>query len=84
MIIVAIPISIPIVVMIIPVPLAVPATLIFIPPAMVAIPALLSGFMEFMTCTFRLLALRPVMFDGFMEPVIGVRNSALAIVILGA
>jgi len=73
-----------IVVVIIPVAVAVPPMLVFVPPTMVAVPAPLSCFVQLLAPAIGLPARGAMMFDRFMQPVIGTRHSPLAIIVIGA
>jgi hypothetical protein len=73
-----------IVIVIIPIPLGVPAVVIFTPPTMAVVPAMLTGFAQFVTPVVCLLALVAMMFDCFVQVVVGFGNAALAIVVGGA
>jgi hypothetical protein len=73
-----------IVVVIIPVAVGMPPMLMFVPPAMVAVPAPLSCFVQLLAPAFGLPARGSMMFDRFMQPVIGTRHSPLAIIVIGA
>jgi hypothetical protein len=57
---------------------------IFIPPTFVAVPAVLARFMQLRTRMIRLPALAPMMLDGFMKTMIGLRDTPLADVVIGA
>jgi len=76
-------VAVTVVVMIVPVALAVPAMFVFIPPSVVSAPAVLTGFMEFVAGAVGLRAVPAMMLSGFVEPVIGPGNAALAIVFVG-
>ena len=69
------------VIFVVPVLLRVPAMLILVPPAMPAVPAVLSRLAQVMASMLRLRALVPVMFNGFMQTVIGAGNTVLTIVV---
>ena len=73
-----------IVVVVIIVVLGVPAMTVFIPPAMTVSPAILARFVQFMTSVVCLLALPAMMLDGFMKTVIGLGDTPLAIILIGA
>jgi len=83
---IAIVISVPIVVMVVIVPIAlgVPTMPVFIPPTMIAAPAVLARFAQLVPSFVRLLALAPMMLDGVMKAVIRPGNSLLVIVVIGA
>jgi hypothetical protein len=76
-------IVIPIVVMVVPIVLGVPAMLVLIPPAMIVVPAVVARFAKLVPGFVRLLALGPMMFDGFMEVTICLGDSLLAVVVTG-
>jgi hypothetical protein len=61
-----------------------PATLVFIPPSMSGVPAVLPRFAEFMTPGFGLPAPVAIMINGCVQPVVRARDAALAIVVIGA
>lgn|SRR5579864_923615 len=77
-------IPIVIVVAVIPIVLGAPAMTVFIPPPMPVSPAILARFVQFMTSVVRLLALSPMMLDGFMKTMIGPRDTPLAIILIRA
>src|ERR1700739_2696366 len=70
-----------IVIPIIPIALIVPAVPIFVPPAIVRLPAIFALFVQFVARLGRLPALITVMLNGLMQPVIGMGNAAPAIII---
>jgi hypothetical protein len=74
-------IAVVIMVVVIPIVIRTPAMLVFIPPSMIRVPAVLPGFVQHVAPMFRLLALIAVVLDGFVQLVIGFRNASLAIVI---
>jgi hypothetical protein len=76
-------IVIPIVVAIVPIVLGVPAMLVLIPPTVIVVPAVVARFAKLVTSFVRLLALGPMMLDGFMEVTICLGDSLLAIVVTG-
>jgi hypothetical protein len=73
-----------VVIVIIPIAFRVPATLVFIPPSMVAVPAALPRFAQFMTrvCSLPAPIAKPC--NGSVQSVIRARNAPLAIVFVGA
>lgn len=73
-----------VVIVIIPIAFRVPATLMFIPPSMVAVPAALPRFAQFMARVCRLPAPIAMPGNGLIESVICARDAALAIVFVGA
>jgi hypothetical protein len=73
-----------IVVMIVPVALGAPAMPVFIPPAMPVLPTKFARFAQLVPGFVCLLALAPMMFDGFMKVMIRPGDSLLAIVVIGA
>ncbi len=85
MVVVSIPIAIPIacaiMVVVVPILLVMPTMSILIPPAIVSPPAPLAFLTQFVTRIVCLRALVPIMFNGFVQSVIGARDSALTIVI---
>ena len=62
----------------------VPALTVFVPPAMTMCPAAPAGFGEFVAPVVGRLAEIAVIFDGFVEVVIGLRNVSAAVVTIGA
>jgi hypothetical protein len=81
MVVVVIASAITIVVVVVPVSLRMPAMLILVPPSTIRPVASLPFFMELMARFVRLPALVTVVFNGFVQPVVCVRNAALAIVV---
>src|ERR1700756_347452 len=84
MLAIAIAIPIAVVVMIVPVALGAPAMPVFIPPAMPVLPTKFARFAQLVPGFVCLLALAPMMFDGFMKVMIRPGDSLLAIVVIGA
>jgi hypothetical protein len=76
-------IVIAIMVMIVPVAIGVPAMAVFIPPFVVPAPASLAGLMQVVARVVRLLAVPAMMFNSFVEPVIGLGNATLAVIVIG-
>jgi hypothetical protein len=70
-----------VVIAVIPIAVAVPTVFIFIPPAVIAGVAALASFVQFMTRVLCLFTVPAMVFDGFVKPVIGPGNAALAIVV---
>lgn len=68
-------------IVVVPIPLGPPAMAIFIPPAVIRPPAPLALFAQFVTRIVGLRALVSIVFDGFVQPVVGPRNPALTIVV---
>ena len=54
---------------------------VFIPPLVMLAPATLAGFMQFPPLVIRLPAIAPVMLNGFMQIVLGMRDSPLAMLL---
>jgi hypothetical protein len=77
-------IAVTIVVVVVPIAVGVPTMLVFIPPAMGAVPAILARFVQFMPRMIRLFAFAAVMLDGFMKTMIGPGDAFLASVVIGA
>src|SRR6266436_1687807 len=73
-----------IVIVVVPIAVGVPTMLVFIPPAMSAVPAIFARFVQFMASVVRLLALTPMMFDGLMKTMIGPGDAPLASIVIGA
>jgi hypothetical protein len=73
-----------IVIVVIPIAFRVPATLVFVPPSMVAVPAALPRFAQFMACVCSLPAPIAMPCNGLIESVIRACNAPLAIVFVGA
>ena len=69
-----------VVVVLVPVAFGVPAVLVLIPPAMLFTPATLPRFVQFTTLVVGLRAVPSVSLDGLVEFVLGVNDSALAVV----
>ena len=76
--------AVTVVIVVIPIAFRVPATLVFIPPSMVAVPAALPRFAQFMArvCSLPAPIAKPC--NGSVQSVIRARNAALAIVFVGA
>jgi hypothetical protein len=72
-----------VVVMIVPIAIGVPAVAVFIPPFVEPAPASLPDLMQTVARTVRLLAVLAMMFNGFVELVIGLGRAMLAIVAIG-
>jgi hypothetical protein len=77
-------IAVMIVVVVVPVAIGMPTMLVFIPPTMSAVPAILARLVQFMASVVRLPALTPMTLDGFVKMMIGPRNAPLASVVIGA
>jgi hypothetical protein len=75
--------SVLIVVVVIPIALSMPAMCVFIPPTVIGAPAVLARFVKLMTSAFGLLTVITMMLDGFVQPVVGARDAALAFVGVG-
>jgi len=76
-------VTIAVVIVVIPIAFRVPATLVFIPPSMVAVPAALPRFAQFMArvCSLPAPIAKPC--NGSVQSVIRARNAALAIAFVG-
>jgi hypothetical protein len=74
-------IAVMIMVVVIPITIRTPAMSVFIPPAMIGIPAVLARIVQLMAPLFSLLTLGAVMLDSFVQFVIGFRDASLAVVI---
>ncbi len=76
--------TIAVVIVVIPIAFRVPATLVFIPPSMVAVPAAFSRFAQFMprVCSLPAPIAKPC--NGSVQSVIRARNAALAVAFVGA
>ena len=83
MVVVAIVVAVMIVVAIVPIVFGAPAVSMFIPPAVVSIPTTLTGFTQLIPRPLSLPASDAVVLNGFVEPVIGTGNTALAVVFIG-
>jgi hypothetical protein len=70
-----------IVVMVVPVPVGMPTVLIFVPPSVVFLPAALPCLMQFMPPVVCLLTLRSMVRNGFMQIMVGMFDSLLAIIV---
>jgi hypothetical protein len=77
-------VTVAVVIVVIPIAFRVPATLVFIPPSMVAVPAALPRFAQFMARALGLPALVAMPRNGGVQPVVRTRNAALAVVFVGA
>ena len=76
--------AVTVVIVVIPIAFRVPATLVFIPPSMVAVPAALPRFAQFMArvCSLPAPIAKPC--NGSVQSMISARNAPLAIVFVGA
>ena len=72
---------IPIMIVVIPIAVGAPPMAIFVPPAMVPGVTILAGFVQVMASLLSLAAVATVVFNGFMETMVGPGNAFLAIVI---
>ncbi len=72
------------VIIIIPIAVGVPTMPVFIPPAMLDLPAALPRFVQFTAPVLGLLALVSMMLDGFVQLVVHARDASLTIVVIGA
>jgi|HubBroStandDraft_6_1064221.scaffolds.fasta_scaffold849637_2 hypothetical protein len=72
-----------VVVVVIPVTISVPAMVIFAPPAMAMLPAILAGFVKLTAVFGGFWAVPAVVFHGFMEPVVGPCDTLLAVIVVG-
>jgi len=70
-----------IVVVLVPIMFRAPPMFVFVPPAVTVLPAVFTGFMQFVTPVFSLLAVAAVVLDGFVQLVVCVSDSLLTIVI---
>jgi hypothetical protein len=77
-------VTVVIVVVIIPVAFGVPAVAILIPPAVISIPAVFASFPQFVAGMLGLLTLPAVVFRGFVQAVIGLREAVLTLPFIGA
>jgi hypothetical protein len=75
---------VPIVVVVVPIAFGAPAMLVFIPPTMIATPAIFTSLVQFMASVFRLTALAAMMLDGFMKTMVGLGDAPLAVIVIGA
>lgn len=73
-----------IVVVVIPVAIGVPAVSLHIPPAMTVLPAILPRFGQLMPRMLRLFALPSMLLCGFVQTMVCLADSFLAIIGLGA
>ena len=73
-----------VVIVVIPIAFGVPATLMFIPPSMVAVPAALPRIAQFPTRALGLPALEAMPCHGLVQFVVRACNAPLAIVFVGA
>jgi len=81
---IVIAVTIVVMVMVVPIVVGVPTMLVFIPPAMGAVPAIFARFVQFVPSLIGLFAFAPVMLDGFMKTMIGPGDAPLASVVIGA
>jgi hypothetical protein len=65
-------------VVIVPIAIAVPAAVVFVPPPVFGLPAILAGFPQFVPRVFGLFAVPAVVFHGFVNSMIGPRQAILA------
>lgn len=74
MVVIAVVIAVMVVIMImvVPVLLIVPAMMVFVPPFVILVPATLARFAQFVTRMVGLRAVRSVVLDRFVQPMIGV------------
>jgi len=77
-------IAVVVVIVIVPIMVGVPTMLVFIPPAMGAVPAILARFVQFVPSLISLFAFAAVALDGFMKTVIGPADAPLTFVVIGA
>jgi len=73
-----------VVIVVIPVAVRAPTVAVFIPPAVVARVASFARFVQVMARFVRLAAFASMMLDGFVKTMVCSRDSALAIVVIGA
>jgi hypothetical protein len=74
-------VTVVIMVVLIPIAIRMPAMLVFIPPSMIGVPAVLTCFVQLVAPTFSLLTLIAVMLGRFVQLVIGPRDASLAVII---
>jgi hypothetical protein len=79
--VISVVVSIVLVVFISPVTVGVPAPGVGVPPAVAVAPAIFASFGEIVTGAVGLGTAVAVVFDSFMEPVVGVVDASLAVVI---
>jgi hypothetical protein len=77
-------VAIVVVVVVIPVAIPMPPASFHVPPPVPMLPAVAARFAKFVPCMFCLFALVAVMLDGFMQSVVGLDDSFLAIICRGA
>jgi len=77
-------VAVMVVIVVVPIVLGVPTMLVFIPPAMGAVPAIVTRFVQFVPSLISLFAFATVTLDGFMKTVIGPADAPLTIVVIGA
>jgi hypothetical protein len=75
------PVPLVIVVVFVPVVLGAPLMRVFVPPLVLLVPAAFTLFGEFVAPVIGVLAVRPIVFDGFVQLVINSGGFALAIVV---
>src|SRR5207245_2664504 len=74
-------IVVPIMVMIVPIAVTVPAPAFDVPPLMGVFPAVVASLSQFLAATFSLLALISVVPDRFMQAMVGLYDSLLALIV---
>ena len=67
-------------IVIVPIVFGAPTMLVFVPPPMAGVPAVLPRFVQFMPPTLGLLATITMVLDSFVQPVLRVRNTSLAFI----
>jgi hypothetical protein len=73
-----------IMVVVVPVVFGMPATRVFIPPAAIALPAIFASFVKVAARVVCLAAIAAMMLNGLVQAVIGLDDTPLAIVVIGA
>jgi hypothetical protein len=65
-------------VIVVPIAIGVPAVVIFVPPPVIGLPAILTSFLQFVPRVLCLLALPAMVLYGFVNPMIGAHQAILA------
>jgi hypothetical protein len=75
-------IHVAIVITVIPVVLSAPLALVLVPPAVTSAPAPFPRLVQLVACPFRMAAMRPMVLNRLVQPVIRFCNPALAIAVI--
>jgi hypothetical protein len=74
-------IAVLIMIVVVPIMLGMPSMLVFIPPSMIGLPATLTQFVQIPAAMLSLFTPVAMMLDGFVQSVIGLCDTPLAVVI---